>query len=220
MNYKLVPENYVPDNIHQSQIQPKEPKLPLVIYNKQGDPIGFTWNYGDTIYLEFDTTGNVTYDPGDPGYVEPTLSIEESADTYLNSKTPSDYPHYKDNGIRLKSNSTSTTGQEKEEEGTTSTTTEEDENTKDVTEYLDDDNKDDSKIFQVLIYNFRYEVVAWCEVKAASKVVILSDSFYPCSLVKGTYKLKLNLIDKNAGTQMTLIPSNNGAGEDCIIFIK
>lgn len=208
-NYRLIPENYVPDNVHQPQIQPKKPKLPLVTYNKQGDPIGFTWNYGDTIYLEFNTTGSVTYDPGDPGYKEPDLSIEEDADMYLTSKTSSDYPHYTDNGIRLRGDK-NTIAEEAISEDT---------NTESAEDYLDD-NDDGSKIFQVLIYNFRYEVVAWCETKAASKVVILSDSFYPCSLVKGTYKLKVNLIDKNAGTQMTLIPSDNGAGNDCILFIK
>lgn len=211
-NYRLTPENYIPDNIHQPTIQPKEPKLPLVTYNKQGDPIGFTWNYGDTIYLEFDTTGNVTYDPGDPGYEELTMGIEEDAKMYLTSTTSPNYPHSKDNGIRLKSDVTTATDETPDSEET-------DPNIKTASEYLNDNN-DNSKIFQVLIYNFRYEVVAWCETKASDKVVILSDSFYPCSLVKGTYKLKLNLIDKNAGTQTTLIPSNNGTGDDCIIFIK
>ena len=204
MNYKLIPEDYVPDNIHQPQIQPKEPKLPLVAYNKQGDPIGFTWSYGDTIYLEFNTEGSVTYDPGDPGYKD-NSNIKEEASLYLSSKTPSDYPHSDDNGIKLKSETLSIDGNE-------------DENEHSAEEYLN--VEDGSKIFQVLIYNFRYEVVAWCEVKASDKVVVLSDSFYPHTLVKGTYKLKLNLIDKNAGTQLTLIPDNNGTGEECILFIK
>ena len=212
-NYKLVPEQYIPDNIHQPKIQPQKPKLPLVTYNKAGDPIGFTWNYGDTVYLEFETTGEVTYDPGDPGY-NLGSSVEETAFMYLTSKTPSNYPHYTDNGIRLRSDDEET--ESLEEEGNDEVTSS---NTKSAEEYLND-NDDGSKIFQVLIYNFRYEVVAWCEAKAADKVVILSDSFYPSSLVKGTYKLKLNLIDKNAGTQMTLIPSDNGTGDDCIIFIK
>ena len=213
MNYKLIPENYVPDNIHQPQIQPKKPKLPLVEYNKQGEPIGFTWNYGDTIYLEFNTEGSVTYEPGDPGYKDPNLYIEEDAETYLKSKTLLDYLHYEvtDENKLLDGKTTS------DEQETSSTT---DINEKDVTEYLGDDG---TKIFQVLIYNFRYEVVAWCEVPAAPKVVILSDSFYPCSLVKGTYKLRLNLIDKVGGSHITLIPSQNedgSEGNDCTIFIR
>ena len=41
------------------------PKLPLVAYNALNEPVGYTWNYGDTVYLEFNTAGNVVYEDQD-----------------------------------------------------------------------------------------------------------------------------------------------------------
>lgn len=163
INYKLTPENYIPNNVHLTTKQPPQPKYPLVAYNALNEAIGLTWNYGDSVYLEFTTTGNVVYDEGVVEDAEtylstPVLNRDESAEQYLTA-----------NG----------------------------------------------KIFQVLLYNYRYEVVAHCEVPAAAQVRVLSDSFYPAELGKGTYKLQLNLIDKNAGTQYTLI-----GGNDCTVFIK
>ena len=145
-SYKLTPEDYIPNNLHYTNIVPPEPKYPLVAYNAMGEPVGYTWNYGDSIYLEFNTTGNVVYDE----------EFVEDAETYLAGKK-----------------------------------------------------------FQLVIYNFRYDVVAHCECDAAASVRILSDSFYPCTLVPGVYKLKLNLIDKDAKVLCTLMD-----GDDCILYIK
>lgn len=162
-NYKLTPENYIPNNMHFTNKQPPKPKYPLVAYNALNEPIGFTWSYGDTVYLEFNTTGNVVYDEG----------FTEDANTYLSTPVLN------------------------REEG--------------AEEYF----KKGNKVFQVLLLNSRYEVVAHCETEAATTVRVLSDSFYPAALVKGVYKLQLNLLDKNAGTRYTLIK-----GEDCTIFIN
>lgn len=169
-NYKLTPENYIPHNIHYDKVQPAEPKYPLVAYNKLGDPVGYTWNYGDSIYLEFTTTGNVIYDAED---TPANMGFTEDAETYLSTPI-----------LNRDTNSDN---------------------------YLEETNK----IFQVLIYDFRYNVVAQCELPAAAKVRVLSDSFYLSSLVKGVYKLQLNLIDKNAGVHYTLID-----GDECTLYIK
>lgn len=218
-NYRLIPQDYVPDNIHQPTIQPNKPKAPLVAYNKKGEPIGFTWNYGDTIYLEFNTEGTVTYEPGDPGYKDLDSYIAEDANLYLTSPTSPTHPHSLDNDILLRGDNAKDPCVDVQCISTESVDEEKDSNTQDATNYFEDG----TKIFQVLIYNFRYEVVAWCEAPAAPKVVILSDSFYPHSLVRGTYKLKLNLIDKAGGSRITLIPSQKEDGsmeQDCTIFIK
>lgn len=145
-SYKLTPEEYIPNNIHATGVTPPEPRYPLVAYNAMGEPIGYTWNYGDSIYLEFNTTGHVVYDE----------EFIEDAETYLTGKR-----------------------------------------------------------FQLVVYNFRYDVVAHCECDAAARVRILSDSFYPCTLVPGVYKFKLNLIDENAKILYTLMD-----GDDCILYIK
>lgn len=146
-NYDLTPNNYTPSNLYCDNRVQQKPKLPLVEYDAFDNPIGFTWNYGDTVYLEFSTVGNVVYDD---------LGFAEEAETYLQGKK-----------------------------------------------------------FEALIYNFRYEVVAKRTVDAATCVRILSDSFYPSSLVKGVYHLQLNLIDEQNGVRHTLVD-----GDNCTLFIK
>lgn len=148
-NYDLTPENYIPNNVIYDKIVPNTPKYPLVAYNVKDEAIGYTWNYGDSIYLEFTTTGNVVYDDAPNDFTE-------DASTYLEGKK-----------------------------------------------------------FQLLIYNFRYDVVAQAECPAAPVVRILSDSFCPYSLVKGVYHLKFTLVDENNNVLATLIDGNDG-----IIFIK
>ena len=146
-NYELTPENYIPDNREEKVYKETSVKYPLVAYNSQGDAIGYTWNYGDTVYLEFNTTGNVVYDE---------LGFTEDADTYLKGKK-----------------------------------------------------------FKAVLYNNRYEMCAEREVDASTKVRILSDSFYPDTLVPGVYTLKLTLLDEEGKTVTTLID-----GSDGIIFIR
>ena len=146
-NYELTPENYIPDNREEKVYKETSVKYPLVAYNSQGDAIGYTWNYGDTVYLEFNTTGNVVYDE---------LGFTEDADTYLKGKK-----------------------------------------------------------FKAVLYNNRYEMCAEREFDASTKVRILSDSFYPDTLVPGVYTLKLTLLDEEGKTVTTLID-----GSDGIIFIR
>lgn len=231
--YQLTPPGYVPDNRQFSNKHPKPPHPPLVMYSptevdpETGEPypIGFTWNQGDSVFLEFITEGEVTYDPGDPEYTNPSGEyIQESAKTYLTSKTSANYPKHTDNGVGtfqgmpeyptaeelgLEETDDEDTGSEAENPNET-----------DAESYFGI-NKED-KVFQVLVYNFRHEVVAWCETLADTRVRVLVDSFYPSSLVKGTYKLRLNLIDRAAGVQTTLIPrrDDNGVLYECLIFIK
>lgn len=86
-NYRLTPDDYIPSNLHYDNRVPTKPKYPLVAYNIKDEPIGYTWNYGDSICLEFTTTGNVVYDNQD---VLPGTSIKggfmEDAETYLQGK--------------------------------------------------------------------------------------------------------------------------------------
>ena len=149
-NYRLTPKTYIPNNICCNERIPVDPKYPLVAYNNQGEAIGYTWNYGDSVYLEFETTGNVVYDD------DTSNGFTEDASVYLQGKK-----------------------------------------------------------FQLYLYDFRYNVVAQCTCNAAPIVRILSDSFYPCSLVKGVYHMKLTLIDENDNILTTLLD-----GEDGIIYIK
>lgn len=75
-NYNNVPENYIPNNINQPPIIKKEYNIPLEIYNAKGEFVGLTWNTCDNILLNFNISGNVTYDTG----------VYEDAETYLTGK--------------------------------------------------------------------------------------------------------------------------------------
>ena len=156
-NYQLTPDDYIPNNLHEDSRIPQTPKYPLVAYDGNDQPIGYTWNYGDSVYLEFTTTGYVTYENSD---ILPSGSSSdgfmEDAETYLRGKK-----------------------------------------------------------FKVELYDFRYNVVAQCEGDAAPVVRVLSDSFYPQSLVKGVYQLKFTLIDEKNSLYITMID-----GKDCTIYIR
>ena len=75
-NYKNIPNDYIPNNIKPPEYYHPAPKYPLEEYNAQGELIGFSWKYLDTIILEFITCGNVLYDDG----------AAETADLYLEGK--------------------------------------------------------------------------------------------------------------------------------------
>lgn len=157
-NYRLTPDDYIPNNLHYDNKVPPKPKYPLIAYNKFDEPIGYTWNYGDSIYLEFETTGNVVYD-GNDVLARAAISdgFVEDAETYLAGKK-----------------------------------------------------------FKLELYDFRYNVVAYCECNAAPTVRMLSDSFYPIPLAKGVYHFKLTLIDEKNNILITLIDDN----DNNIIYIK
>ena len=74
------------------------------------------------------------------------------------------------------------------------------------------------KKFELLMFDSRYNLVAQCETDVAPIVKILSDNFYPETVVPGTYRLKLTLIDnidENTVIRYTLLDN-----DDCIIYIK
>lgn len=77
-NYDLTPQSYIPHNSCPSKIGCEKPIKPFVSYNAKGEAVGFEWNYGDSILLEFCTSGNVWY--------EPPQDFTEDAETYLKGK--------------------------------------------------------------------------------------------------------------------------------------
>lgn len=154
--YRLIPEDYIPDNIHITNQVYTKIKKPLVSYNKFGDPVGFTWNQGDTVCLEFVTTGNVVYEDEDVSDIESGFS--EDADTYF-THSP--------------------------------------------------------KVFQISLYDFRYNQVAFVEVPAKARTAVITTELKAEELPKGIYRLQLNLIDPKTRFQHQLIDK-----DECQIFIR
>ena len=81
-NYQNIPECYTPQNrCSRPDVRLVPECIPLAAYNAKEEFIGFTWNYGDNIVLEFETTGEAIYDDADlPG------DFYEDADMYLKDK--------------------------------------------------------------------------------------------------------------------------------------
>lgn len=79
INYDNLPENYIPNNTTNSYKLPLTHKAvkPLVTYNVNGQPTGFSWNYGDSVLLHFSITGDVWYEEQD---------ITEPVEVYLSGK--------------------------------------------------------------------------------------------------------------------------------------
>lgn len=155
--YSTIPSNHIPHNNENPSILTKKPRKPMVAYNAAGEPIGLMWNRGDTICLEFSTTGDVVYEEGDLGEDIPYGAVED-AETYLSGE---------------------------------------------------------GKVLQVNLYSFRYNLLASVELPATTKLVVSSRDLKMEELRCGTYKLQLNLIDKNQNITHTLIRS-----DECQIFIR
>ena len=81
-NYENIPTSYIPNNMTPQRPAPSVAKSPMTVYNAKGDFVGYTWNYGDEIVLNFLISGNVVYD--DSGDLEDTFY--ETAEQYLAGK--------------------------------------------------------------------------------------------------------------------------------------
>ena len=68
--YDNLSSQYIPSNMNKGSCLPKQnpyldpltPKKPYEEINAEGELVGYWWNYGDTINLEFELSGNVTVD--------------------------------------------------------------------------------------------------------------------------------------------------------------
>ena len=76
-NYDLVPESYIPCNSQQDILGCQRPRKPLEEYDIFGNLVGYSWDFGDSVILEFCTSGNVYYEDQD---------VQEDAETYLSGK--------------------------------------------------------------------------------------------------------------------------------------
>lgn len=65
-NYQNINPNYEPSNIKPApnpckpKLEPCKPNKPYEEYDAENKLVGYYWNYGDTINLEFDVSGEVT----------------------------------------------------------------------------------------------------------------------------------------------------------------
>lgn len=76
-SYDYIPDTNIPCNHTPSAPVESLVKKPLAYYNAKDEFIGYSWNYGDSIMLEFNTSGEVQYND---------LGVWEDAATYLQDK--------------------------------------------------------------------------------------------------------------------------------------
>lgn len=71
LNYQNIADNYYPNNIvkefpyciHESKLQSCTESIPYEEYDLKGDLIGYSWQYGETMTLEFNLDGVITMKP-------------------------------------------------------------------------------------------------------------------------------------------------------------
>ena len=80
-NYENTPSSYIPNNTCKKNpyIGNYPPKKPFVVYNAKGEEVGYKWNYGDTIVLNFNISGLVYYS------ADSSTPFNESIATYMTS---------------------------------------------------------------------------------------------------------------------------------------
>ena len=59
---KIATSNYTPDNINKYLPDYERSKLPIEVFDIHNKLIGYGWNHGDSVVLEFIITGGVYYD--------------------------------------------------------------------------------------------------------------------------------------------------------------
>lgn len=77
-NYEDLADNYVPNNLRPNppkcdyksncNLEPCKPNKPYEEYNAEGQLIGYFWYYGNSVNLEFNINGEVTYE-GSEDYI-------------------------------------------------------------------------------------------------------------------------------------------------------
>lgn len=83
-NYENTPSSYIPNNTCKKNpyIGNYPPKKPYVVYNAEGDPVGYEWKYGDTIVLNFKISGLVHYNAENQ-----EQSFDENIATYMSDES-------------------------------------------------------------------------------------------------------------------------------------
>lgn len=85
-NYQNLNQEYIPNNLpncppkvkcsEESKLEPCLPNKPYEQYDAKGNLIGYWWYYGNTITLDFDITGEVTYE-GNDKYLTPDEFLKD-----------------------------------------------------------------------------------------------------------------------------------------------
>lgn len=197
-NYKNIPSSYTPCNMccGDNLISERDvlaARKPLEAYDALGRFIGFSWNYGNSIVLEFTTTGAVTYDDGS----------QEDAETYLTSTTKAPQPDVEEPNLSpddnpIKGNPYNVLG------GTTDSNVF---NT-DTDAPIDSGSNYAGKVFEIKLYNFRYEVVYRAQIKAEAVAKLYIGKETSMLLKPGKYYGSVTLIDNINSIEQTLLDYN------------
>lgn len=83
-NYENIANNYIPNNLkacspkscEENKLESCKPNKPYEDYNAEGKLVGYWWYYGDTVNLDFEITGEVTYE-GNDMYLTPAEFLQD-----------------------------------------------------------------------------------------------------------------------------------------------
>lgn len=217
-SYDNLQKNYIPDN-HKPKpsdcpIAPCRPKFPYEEYNAEGELVGYFWNYGDTITLQFNIDGFIT--------VEDDAVIYSIANQEPTEHTPGKIGDRIYNIIDLKS--WTCVGIEdrlvSEHEVIESYIWVEDAeftypNSSLRNIYISADEYLKDKTAQVRLYNFRMEEIYVNTYEARNPVIVDINKELSDKMVKGVYYCSLTIYDKDNKLVATLFND-----KDCVLTVK
>ena len=209
LNYQNIAKNYTPNNLvcsfpvekSYTKLDPKSVSKPFEEYDAHGQLIGYSWNQGETLNLEFNIDGEI--------------GIEKNAVVMSNiGQTPSETSAFLNqrayNVVDLRS-WTCTNIQDGK-----FVWTEDKEFTYDDTgtpvfitasKYLED------KQVSVTLYNFRREPIYTTTFPGNTRVVLAIDKDLSARMMKGIYYCSLTVFNDNINTPVFL-PS------DCVLLVR
>lgn len=220
-SYDNLQKNYIPDNQKPKPIPgpvaPCRPKFPYEEYDAEGKLIGYFWNYGDTVTLQFNIDGFITVEDNAIIYTEPTQEPTKY--------TPGEIDQRIYNIIDLKS-WTCTAIENAHNYNTNEDIliyiwTQDAEFTYPIqlhsrrNIYLSASEYLKNKTAQVRLYNFRMEQIYVDTFKAVNPIVMTIDKELSDKMVKGVYYCSLTIYDENDRLVATLFND-----KDCVLTVK
>ena len=206
-NYDKLQQNYVPNNLNKAfpvpptckKIEETRPNKPYDMYDEMGKFIGYFWNYGDTVSLDFTITGEYT--------VEGNAIISTVSEQEPNTETVGYIGQYYINVVDNKVWKC-TTINGNIYTWTDVTGVENPVGSKSV--YIDAEDYLKDKTLYFKLYNFRGEMVYEETQEASTSCIINIGEELSKKLVRGNYTANLTLFDNYTGDYETLFSDSDG----------
>lgn len=210
-NYQDLAANYTPNNLryefpilsHCSKLCSSDKTKPYEEYNVEGELVGYFWNYGDTLNLDFSIDGEVTVEGDAIVLTTYNLSPDVSTKGYVGQRCY--------NVLDLKSWTCTSVDKDKYTWTLDTEFTYPSESDRSV--YISAQDYLVNKDIEVTLYNFRMEPIVIKHFTGNSQVLFDIDAELSRKLVKGIYYCSMRVYDTMM-SQIIFSPT------DCKLLVK